>query len=142
MRKTSLLFISLLIAAFAGLVSCSNSDSNDEKQKAYDKVIAVHDEVMPKLSQISNLKEQITKHIAILNDSTEIAEWQQLIGELDDADESMWVWMRQFDSYLDDKSEEEALEYLKEEQVKVDEVARKINESIAKAEEMFEVNVK
>ena len=45
------------------------------------------------------------------------------------------MWMRQFNSDLEDVEIDEALDYLKSEQENVDEVARKINDSIAAAEE-------
>lgn len=135
-------YIPVFILALVGLFGCAGSSSGDDctseeclKRKAYDNVIAVHDEVMPKLSQISKLKEQIEDKLKTVEDTAVMADWEQLMMELDDADNSMWVWMRQFDSDLDDLSYEEVMTYLKEEQEKVDEVARKINESILKAEE-------
>lgn len=105
------------------------------KQQAYDKVIAVHDEVMPKMSYISELKGKIEERMNTEADSLAISDWQNLMVNLDVADEAMWVWMRQFNSDLEDISIDEALAYLKSEQENIDEVARKINDAIAKAEE-------
>lgn len=132
-------FISLAILF---TISCGSSNTNTDctsdeclKQEAYDKVIAAHDEVMPKLSYISELKGRIEEQMNATEDSLEVANWKELMINLDVADEAMWVWMRQFNSDLEDESIEDALAYLKSEQEHIDEVARKINTSIANAEE-------
>ena len=123
-------------------MSCSTSTTDNAcdtneclKQKAYDKVIAVHDEVMPKLAYISELKGRIEERMNATQDSLAVADWQSLMVDLDAADEAMWVWMRQFNADLEETPVEEALAYLKSEQEKVDEVADKINTVIATAED-------
>lgn len=124
------------------IASCTTSSSEGDctsdlciKQQAYDKVIAVHDEVMPKLSQISDLKGRIEEQMNASVDSITVASWTALMEDLDAADEAMWVWMRQFNSDLEELPLAEVLEYLQEEQKKIDGVADMINGSIAKAEE-------
>jgi hypothetical protein len=130
-----------LLAIFFIISGCTSSSSEQDctsdeclKKQAYDKVIAVHDLVMPKMSYISELKGQIEERMNASDDSLSGANWQKLMVDLDVADEAMWVWMRQFNSDLEEIDIEEAMTYLKEEQVKIDEVARKINEAITKAE--------
>ena len=131
-----------LLAIFFIIYGCSGTTNDQEctsdeclKQQAYDKVIAVHDEVMPKMSYISELKGQIEERMNTKTDSLVIADWQILMVNLDVADEAMWVWMRQFNSDLEDISIDEALAYLKSEQENIDEVAHKINDAIAEAED-------
>ena len=134
-------FFSLLAIIFIAY-SCTSTSTEQDctsdeclKKEAYDKVIAVHDEVMPKMAYISELKGQIEERMNASADSLVINEWKSLMINLDVADEAMWVWMRQFNSDLEKIDIVEALEYLKSEQVNVDEVARKINTAIAAAEE-------
>lgn len=134
-------FFSLLAIIFIAY-SCTSTSTEQDctsdeclKKEAYDKVIAVHDEVMPKMAYISELKGQIEERMNASADSLVINEWKSLMINLDVADEAMWVWMRQFNSDLEKVDIVEALEYLKLEQVNVDEVARKINTAIAAAEE-------
>jgi len=138
MRKTFFLFLTVIFI----ISGCNNSTGDQDctsdeclKKQAYDKVIAVHDEVMPKMSYISELKGKIEERMNTTDDSLVIASWQKLMVNLDVADETMWVWMRQFNSDLEEVALDEALAYLKEEQEKIDEVARKINEAITAAEE-------
>jgi len=141
LEQMRLRFFSLLAIIFIAY-SCTSTSTEQDctsdeclKKEAYDKVIAVHDEVMPKMAYISELKGQIEERMNASADSLVINEWKSLMINLDVADEAMWVWMRQFNSDLEKIDIVEALEYLKSEQVNVDEVARKINTAIAAAEE-------
>jgi hypothetical protein len=132
-----------LLAIIFITYSCTGTTTNDEecttddclKQQAYDKVIAVHDEGMAKMAYISELKGQIEQRMNVTDDSLEVASWLELMVNLDVADEAMWVWMRQFNSDLEEVELSEALAYYKEEQDKIDDVARKINDAITEAEE-------
>lgn len=138
MKTRFFYLLSILFLSVSCGTSSTNSDcTSDEclKKEAYDKVIAVHDEVMPKMSYISELKGQIEERMDSSSDSLKIEELKNLMINLDAADESMWAWMHQFNSDLEDVEIDEALDYLKSEQENVDEVARKINDSISAAEE-------
>jgi predicted RNase H-like nuclease len=131
----------LLAIIITGCNTTTNQEcTTDEclKQQAYDRVIAVHDAVMPKMANLSKLKSRIEERMNATHDSTTIAEWQQLMEELDRANEAMWVWMRQFNANLEEMPVAGALAYLKEEQDKVDAVAKEINEVIARAEKRLE----
>jgi len=124
--------------------ACSNSSEKEcetnecIKQRAYDRVIAKHDEVMPLLAHISKLKEQIEVKMNEQTDSLVIEEYHGLLIELDTADEAMWVWMRQFNSDLEELSLAEALAYLKQEDAKIDSIGSKIREAMARVEERLE----
>lgn len=131
----------LLFASLILVLACSGGQRADEctsdeclKQQAYDKVIAVHDDVMPKLGQISDLKKRLEERISDSTDSVTNNEYLKLMTDLDAADESMWVWMRAFKGDIEELPLDSALSYLEEEQIKVDKVAEKINSSIAAAE--------
>ena len=138
MRKILFPFLTFIIYISGCSSTTSDQDcTTDEclKKQAYDNVIAVHDEVMPKMSYVSELKGKIEQRMNASTDSLVIATWQELMVNLDVADEAMWVWMRQFNSDLEEVAIDEAMAYLKAEQQKIDDVARKINEAIAAAEE-------
>jgi hypothetical protein len=131
----------LLFAGLVVLAACTGQSEKDEctsdeclKQQAYDKVIAVHDEVMPKLGQISDLKRKLEEFTRGSIDSVTANEYIKLMQDLDAADESMWVWMRAFKSDIEELPLDSALNYLELEQAKVDKVAENINSSIAAAE--------
>lgn len=131
----------LIFAGIVLLAACTGQSKSDEctsdqclKQQAYDRVIVVHDQVMPKLRQISELKGQIEARMENSLDSATSNKSLQLMRDLDAADESMWVWMRAFNQDIEDMPLDSALTYLEAEQAKVDKVAENINASIAAAE--------
>lgn len=124
------------------LAACTSQSTNDEctsdeclKQQAYDKVLAVHDEVMPKMGKIHDLKGEIGERMKSSLDSATASNYVTLIQNLNTADEAMMVWMRAFNSDIESWPLDSALNYLKAEQEKVDAVAEKINNSIAAAEQ-------
>ena len=131
----------LIFAGLISLAACTGQSKSDEcitdeclKQQAYDKVIAVHDDVMPKLRMISDLKGEIEERMKSSLDSVTFNHYLQLMQELDAADESMWIWMRAFNSDIENLPLDSALNYLEVEQRKVDEVAERINSSITAAQ--------
>ena len=128
-----LLLISLVVFAACTGQSGEDECTTDEclKQQAYDKVMAVHDEVMPKIGRISDLKGEIETRMKSSVDSATSTRYLELMQ----ADESMWVWMRAFNAEVKTWPLDSALSYLQSEQEKVDLVAEKINASIAAAEE-------
>ena len=104
---------------------------NSPNQALYDQVMEVHDEVMPKMNDLYQAK---TKLAARLKESPgltpqERKEIQDKISRLDSANESMMVWMRQFDPIPDSLGEEKAKAYLEAELGKV----RKVREDILNA---------
>lgn len=124
-----LLYITLtLILAF----SCKPSFENEGNKKLYDEVMVVHDDVMPRMSEIHKLKKSIRNE---WKDSSKesYAEAMQLIKALEDADESMMNWMSEF-KVPKEASDEATTAYLNEQKVKITAVSDEMNTSIAKAE--------
>jgi hypothetical protein len=104
------------------------------KQQAYDSVIEVHDEVMAKMSAISELKGRIEEQMNTAPDTMALAEWYGLMENLDKSDKAMYDWMHNFNSDMDEMPIDDALVYLKSEKVKIDNVAKEINRAIERAE--------
>ena len=71
------------------LVSCNNE---------MEAVVAVHDELMPKMSDISRLQEQITEAVP---DSLRTADQQKVLDDLESANTAMMDWMRAFGGAFD-----------------------------------------
>ncbi|MBL0742511.1 hypothetical protein [Chryseolinea lacunae] len=113
----------------------SDADSSSGNRLLYDKVMKVHNEVMPKLDDIYSLKEKLKNKIAntpSLSDAQK-KEIDLTISQLDSASENMMVWMRKFNPPPDSLGEEKAREYLESEMEKVQKVKADILESIEKA---------
>ena len=128
--KGMTLVLSLLLAA-----SCAQKKEADNRME---KVIAVHDAVMPKMSRIG----QLISELEPLADSTAAGEpYSEAIEELKDANTGMMEWMQGFGDRFDQAEIQEgkALSaqksaWLDEEVIKVEEMAEAMSRSIAKAE--------
>lgn len=142
MKKTILLFIAIL--SFA---SCNNDTSRVEKLET--EVLAVHDEVMPRMDNIMSLQSKLKKKLTELDSlqlsgisSNTIAEERMKIADLYKnlgvADSLMMDWMHQYDG---DSAKslpvQEAIGYFELERQRIQEVKVITNKSIEEAETFF-----
>ena len=106
-------------------------------QALYDQVMAVHDEVMPKMNDLyklkGTLKDKIADSPAMAADKK--AELESVIARLDSASESMMVWMRNFNPLPDSLGEEQAREYLENEMEKIKRVKTGVDEALESGKE-------
>ena len=133
------LHILFVLFAFA-LISCNKSGrdatasdpvDDESNQALYEQVMNIHDEVMPKMDDLYRLKKQLQDQMAA-NPSLPEEEKQamgQTIQQLDSANTSMMVWMRQFDPPKDSSNQEALREYL-ETQL---ELVKKMREDVMQA---------
>ncbi|MCR1025231.1 hypothetical protein NQT66_10470 [Cellulophaga baltica] len=137
MKKLSLI---LSVIAISLTYSCKDSDTK-EAPTQMQQVMAVHDEVMPKMSTIGRLISKIDEKIQE-TDSTETLLNAQ--ADLRDANKSMMEWMKGFgDRFESDeimkgkKLTKEKQRFLDEEEVKVKALRDKMNTSIENAEALL-----
>ena len=125
--------------------SCGNNQkSNNEKleKDLYDEVIGIHDEVMPKMSTLLSLESQIKEKILGIDsaDVVAIKEIQILnvqISELQDADEAMMQWMRNFQVDQEGWSHDSVMSYLENEKKTISLVRDQMLEVIDESEELL-----
>ncbi len=135
---------SVILSLFILFVSCKSEPKKDEGPSQMEEVMAVHDEVMPKMGTISNLIADLKPKV----DSTAAGkEYLKAIRDLQGAHKSMMDWMRDFGERFDYEEimngkelNAEKQGWLQEEDVKVKELKEKINTSIANAERMLAEN--
>ena len=132
--------ISLIFSLLVFLQACapSQSDLNTEKRT---EIIAVHDEVMPKLGQLKSFEKSALDKATQLaaSDSTQVDQikgYRDLASELSQAYEGMFVWMRQFEPDQGEMTEDEFTAYLEEQKVLVEKVKVDINDALEKAEKL------
>lgn len=137
--KKNILIIASLVLAFA--ISCKEEKKALPESDQMKTVMAIHDEVMPKMGKIGSLVAQLRKKID--SDQGGMTE-KKAMEDLQDANKSMMDWMQgfgnRFDSeeILDGKAlSEEKKQWLDEEEEKVKIVKEKINTSIANAEALL-----
>jgi len=126
----------ILLLSFL-VLSCANPliEANKEMRA---QIIGVHDEVMPKIGQLMSLeKKALAQADSLLTqDSTatdEIEGMRSLAGQLNQAHEGMFVWMRQYSLEEEGKTPEEIKTYLDEQLVKVNQVNGNIKAAMEQA---------
>jgi hypothetical protein len=125
------LLISLLI------LSCANP-LIEENKKLREQIIGVHDEVMPKMGELMALQKKALAQADSLyaQDSTataQIESMRTLAGQLDQAYEGMFVWMRQYSLEEEGKTPEEIKTYLDDQLLKVNQVNVEIKAALDQA---------
>ena len=90
----------LCILMATSLISCDeNAEQRDQYNALFTEVIDLHDELMPKMSELTNLEEQLESQ-----DSLGQAD-QQILENLKKADSRMMDWMHDFtDTYVKDRT--------------------------------------
>ncbi|MDF0707190.1 hypothetical protein [Flagellimonas okinawensis] len=138
MKKVfSILICSILLLG----ISCKEEKKVSEENSQMEKVMAIHDEVMPKMGTIGKLVGELKPKV----DSTEVGQqYEAAMKDLQDANTAMMDWMKDFgnrfdhDEILEGKElSEEKQQWLNEEEEKVKVVKEKINGSIARAEALL-----
>ena len=130
--------IPLFLIVLLMFASCESA-----KDKLYNQVMAVHDEIMPKMGAIMKYKKQLNKKIDTLieegNDANadKIAELTQAIADLDNSHEEMMNWMREFDNDFEGMVNEEVMEYLNNQKKKIENVGKVTNSALSNAEKIL-----
>lgn len=131
----------ILFCVFLLASSCENKTQQVEELQA--RVIGIHDEVMPKMDQLMKLEREIkaikgdTAHVLA---SDKITSANNLIMNLENASENMMNWMRNYDSTMSDMTEEEKINYLKEQETSFKQVKQDMLSSISEASIFLENN--
>lgn len=122
----------LMLFIVAGLVSCKHHHGSCEDPSCKE-VMAIHDEVMPKMSTMHQYKKELKK----LRDSNPDAEKAilQRIALLESADEGMMAWMHAF-KVPEDKSA--AKTYLEAEKIKIQQVSDDMYRSMDEAKKLID----
>lgn len=137
MRKVVFL-LSILFVSY----SCKNEKKEAESPTQMERVMAIHDEVMPKMGILAKYTAELKAKV----DTTEMGkEYEIAMKELQNANKSMMDWMMGFgnrfdsDEILNGKElSEQKKEWLDEEEIKVNQLKEVINTSLKKAESLLE----
>lgn len=98
----------------------------------YDEVMKIHDDVMPKMQDISKLRRELRKKIPVVKDSSIV---YSDILYLNKADDAMMDWMARFsEEYMSIQKKEDKISYLRNEIPAIEYVRDIMLESIANAQ--------
>ena len=137
-------FKSVAFIAIISILACCACNSTQSKQESSDKiktpvdslyelVIAKHDTVMPKISNLEGLQQKLRKQLEGLSDA-ETDKVQKdsilnLLTKLQKGHDAMFDWMGEFKNHYSHEefyaksSEAELIKYLKSEEAKIEKVA-------------------
>ncbi len=130
MKATQIVFLLVIVTA------CNQTaQQQQEEQKRWEEMMAIHDEVMPKMADINALSRQLKEKLAVL-DTTQTEAQQKLrqtIEALSAAEDGMMTWMAEIEplsTLRETKKHEEIMTYLAEELKKVTKVKEDMLRSI------------
>lgn len=130
--KRLLLFTAMTVF----ILACSDKEAKKEKDMLMEQVMAAHDEVMPKMGELRRLSKDLkakADSLTALNDPALAGEIQQLTfaaEKIESANESMMVWMRQFEQPDNEAPLSEVIAYLKDQKEKIDKVKEAMLKSL------------
>ena len=136
-----------LFTAILGLILIFSCAQLSQEERKYDalmqKIIDVHDEVMPKMGEISSLIKDLDNKI----DTTSVGQsHQKAQNDLKDSYDFMMDWMNDFSSKFPHDEEitnddiekfNTKLKLLEEEEIKVNKLKNQINSSIDQAKKLL-----
>ncbi len=130
-----LLFIGLLVMG-----SCTNAEQKQLEQ-LQNEVLAVHDDVMPHMGTVNELKTSLVEKNEMLKASEDSSQIDQvilndmLITKLDQAHEGMMAWMRQFERIDEQREVAENRQYLEDQLQMIQQVKTDMDQAIQSAEQ-------
>jgi predicted nucleic acid-binding Zn-ribbon protein len=127
-----------LLIALLGLLMLACGEKKDPVVSLQQEVMAVHDEVMPKMGEIAQLEKSLRKErerLAQLEmpDSTQMEVLLEEITTLKRANEGMMDWMRNYEAPSPEQDQAESIAYLNDQMEKIEAVKTDMMESIEHA---------
>ena len=138
------LFANLLFFAALFLFACqsgTNEPAKSDRQKLFEEVMAIHDEMMPKIKPIRDTQKEI---LAKMNDESQnlTEEQKSKYGAaytfLENADKHMNNWMKQFKNPPEGSDETFAIKYLKDQKKKVQIMKTMMEQNITEAKKNYD----
>lgn len=119
-------YLIITTIALLSLASCKHSHPGMEDNPLYSEVMAVHDSIMPKMSEIHDLKDELKA----FTESPAKDQVMAAMGDLDKADEAMMEWMANF-KMPEDKTQLET--YLSNQKTEINQVAAQMYSAMEQA---------
>jgi hypothetical protein len=137
--KLSATFLTALIGLL--VITACGDGGQAEREALRDEVMAVHDEVMPKMGDLRKTRKSLEALAdSLRSDTTNTSSVGSLMAratEIEVANEAMMGWMRQYnpETMEDGTPHEEVMSYLKEQKTAIEKVRDQMNQALAAGEE-------
>ncbi len=89
-----------------------------EEEQAWEKMMAIHDEVMPKMAEINRVGRELKAFAETINQKSQLEQINLAIKNLENASEGMMAWMgdlQKLEQLRAEKSHEAIMEYFNKE---------------------------
>ena len=135
MKKLIIILSPVILLVY--VYSCGEKKVNEQKA-LYDKMMSVHDEIMPKMGDLMRYKRLIRERLEVLTrdsiaNAEEIATLRKSLTDLDNAHDGMMDWMHKFNRNFEDMTKEEIMQYLEGELEKIETVGKMTNKAMEEA---------
>ena len=125
-------FIASLFIVPILVIACQFDKNQDpEVSLLYDQVIEIHDEVMPKMRDIRQLKKKLTS----ISSAEQNKDVKLALQQLEDAHDAMMDWMAQF-KMPKNVEKSQSMDYLRGQMVSVNDMKAKMLDAIENANEL------
>jgi len=126
----------LLVIATVSLLACKQ-DISTEEQEMYDKVMVIHDEVMPKIKTINKSEIALEKIAETIESADDKAAIDKTLSDLKVAYDMMFEWMNNFKKKAKLPEGTNYMDYLKKEEIRIQKVSDAMLTSIADADALI-----
>ena len=112
-------------------------DTVKAEQDLYDQIMLVHDEMMPKMEDLMNLKRNLIELADSLKESGNVDKAQHYNNTahlIENADEAMMNWMRNFEPINDGQKHDEIMTYYTLQKSKMDSVKIIMQDALTEGE--------
>lgn len=140
----------IIVCSIWLLASCGGGNKAAEQKKQQDdlakEVIAIHDEVMPKMGELISLRKKVRQTSDSLTVKAgegfeqKAAEAAEIITALEAADQGMMDWMHEYNGGQGLYEHDAIMEYLQAEKEKITKVKQDMNGSMDRAKQFLENN--
>jgi len=126
-----------VILASSLIIGCGANSDAAQIDKRVKEVMAIHDEVMPKMDVMVDHENKLKALMPSVTDETERGHLERQVGQLEEAGELMMSWMRKFSIPSQEKGNkiEDIMSYLDQEEKQIIVVRDAMNASLEEAME-------
>ncbi len=108
-----------------------------ENQQLMDEVMQVHDEMMPKMSQVNQLQQKMLEMAKSSKNKYQKEQYLAVAKELSDAENAMFAWMEQFPSNLDSLAAPNIKTILEEQKTSVIRMKEQMANALKKSDDVI-----
>ena len=130
-----------LIPILLVVVSACQSSQESDVSNLKDEVMAIHDEVMPKMGELRSVRKRLMLKVDSLIevDSVGASVLGSLAGDIDEASEGMMQWMRAYEPDFEG-TDEEVRAYLEAQKISIRKVKEEMESSLTRGLEALDQN--